>query len=60
MTTSDDIKAIERLLERKQTVPSPLIRSLVMKCKQLAEITNAMQKEINRLKAERKQEEVQE
>jgi hypothetical protein len=55
MTTSDDIAAIKRLLDRKQTVPSQLIRSLVMKCEQLAAIANQQSKEIERLKVETKE-----
>jgi hypothetical protein len=55
MTTQDDIAAIKRLLDRKQTVPSQLIRSLVMKCEQLAAIANQQSKEIERLKVEAKE-----
>lgn len=51
MTTQADIAAIERLLEKKQAVPSQLIRSLLMTVKVLMVLNAKQSKEIAELKA---------
>jgi hypothetical protein len=60
MTTQSDIDAIKRMLDRKQTVPAQMIRSLAMKAENLLTICNQQGKEIERLKAEQKQQQTPE
>ena len=52
MSTQSTIDSVERLLDRKQIVPSKMIRDLLTDCKALRFLANQQSKEIERLKAQ--------
>jgi hypothetical protein len=56
MTTQTTISSVERILSRKQTVPSKLIHDLIVDCKALLALSTAQNKEIAKLKAQSKPE----
>ena len=52
MSTQSTIDSVERLLDRKQIIPSKMIRDLLTDCKALRILANQQSKEIERLKAQ--------
>ena len=52
MNIQTNIDAVERLLNRKQTVPSKLIHDIVTDCKALLALSRSQRSEIERLKAQ--------
>lgn len=53
-TTTQNLEAVNRLLERKQQVPSKMIRDLVTDCKAYQALAAAQAKKLQQLEAELK------
>jgi hypothetical protein len=51
MNTQQNLDAIKRLLERKQAIPSQMIRELMIDCKAQMALNNALKKHIADLEA---------
>lgn len=52
MTIQSNIEAVERLLSRKQMVPSKMIHDLMTDCKALLALTRVQHNQIEQLKAQ--------
>jgi hypothetical protein len=49
MNTQQNLDAIKRLLERKQAIPSQMIRELMIDCKAQMALNNALKKRVTEL-----------
>lgn len=52
MNTTQNLEAIARLLERKQAIPSQMIRELVIDLKAQMALNNALKKRVTELELE--------